>query len=553
MGIVDLDCIVSNPNSNILYGIGNAENRRGYVVTVLYRSNINPANVTDINWKELGRTSSYDYNSPDVQPHYKYSRFGNVDCAVSTSGEFTAFFYNPQFSVTGRARLVPMGIRFRPNVIESATEVFEPLEIYGSTMYGWTNQDLVHQSFYIEKDGVETAIHAVMDETATVIRFGLVDKDTGYLQLAAVWKLVDGRFMMGDLTDRFPKLPNPKATTFNLQYSPAPTVNTDQRHMVYQNGTLYLYSDATGLISSLPFSSPLTTPTQKDFFQASPIPTNKRNMLFQGTRQNSSYLGYLTRTDNSTSPSNLSMQLSTIDFINPSNLATFPAINRTARDIEMEPYGSNKDVAYLQAIGGQLPGQVPFAVGLTRDGYYGITLEGPSMGSMLPLDTHTSTIEGVEDRYFRSRFRNHDDQVVPGYKDKYSTELSGLETFGAVIGAIFGLLILLYPCSKFNRWLEKIRLDDERRAADMTSFELIARLRHVSGHPSSNPSPMPTTVEGGGGGGAFPFDSSSANTTSHTLLDGLGLTRHPRPNTVITIGDDEDELAHTRRRADTQQ
>lgn len=180
MGIVDLDCIASNPNSTILYAIGNAENPQAEVVTALFRSNSNPANVTDITWEMLRQIYSRDTS----QPHFKYSRFGDVDCAVGSSGEFTAFFYNPQFSVTGSARLVPMGIQLSGDWMEP------PLEIYGSMMYGWTSQNFVHQSFYIEKDGIETVVHAVLDETASLIRFGLVDKNTGYLQLAAIWKLV---------------------------------------------------------------------------------------------------------------------------------------------------------------------------------------------------------------------------------------------------------------------------------------------------------------------------------------------------------------------------
>lgn len=184
MGIVDLDCIASNPNSTILYGIGNGEDTTGAVDTILYRSNINPANVTDIKWKRIRSIPSPNSDTPGAEPHFKYSRFGHVDCAVSSSGEFTAFFYNPEFAVTGRTRPVPMGIQSHQDVIHPT------LEIYGWTMYGWTNQNFVHQSFYIEKDGVETVVHAVMDETASVIRFGLVDKYTGYLQLAAVWKLV---------------------------------------------------------------------------------------------------------------------------------------------------------------------------------------------------------------------------------------------------------------------------------------------------------------------------------------------------------------------------
>ncbi|KAK3826676.1 MAG: hypothetical protein J3R72DRAFT_479360 [Linnemannia gamsii] len=235
---VDLDCIASNPNSTALYGIGKAEGSRGILNTLIFRSNDNPANVTDITWHFEASVSPGE--GPD--DHYKYSRFGNVDCAASSSGEFTAFFFNPLYSVTGSSKL----------------------------------------SFYIEKDGVETVVHAVMDETASVIRFGLVDQSTGYIQLAAVWKLVDGRFMVGKLTDNLPKLPKPKATTYKTDYSPAAPVNSDQRHMVYMNGTLYMYSDSTGLTSSFPFPSVLVTPIQKNIHRAFPIANNTRNMFFQG-------------------------------------------------------------------------------------------------------------------------------------------------------------------------------------------------------------------------------------------------------------------------------
>ncbi|KAG0065131.1 hypothetical protein BGZ89_008574 [Linnemannia elongata] len=548
MGLVELDCIASNPNSTILYGIGNAEDTSGHVATVIYRSNENPANATDIKWKYLDRSSS-NFDTPGAQPHFKYSRFGQVNCAVSSKGEFTAFFYNPEFAVTGRAKPVPMGIQFNNGL-------HRVLKIYGWTMYGWTNQNFVHQSFYIEMDGVETVVHAVMDEKASVIRFGLVDKSTGYLQLAAVWKLVDGRFMVGELTDKIPKLPYPKSTTFDVYSSRATTINTDQRHMVYQNGSIYLYSDTTGLISSFPFSSPLATPKQKDLFQATPIPAYRRNMFFQGMGPNSSYLGYLARVDIISdselgSPSvNMTMQLSTIGV---SYDLTAPSTTRsTNRDAMMDLYGGYEDVAYLQVIGGQLSGQVPFAVGLAVDGYYGITMDGTSMGSLVPLGNFSSAIEGVEDRYFRSRFRNHNQQVVPGYEKR--SALSGIEIFGLLMGATFGLPMLRYLMKKFDKWLEKIRLDDEKRAAEREreSFELISRLRHVSGDPGTDPSSTTTAVgrrRGGGGGGGeggaggLPFDSASANTTSHTLLNDLGLTRHPRPNTAIIIGDDEDESA----------
>ncbi|KAG0372625.1 hypothetical protein BGX24_012799 [Mortierella sp. AD032] len=124
------------------------------------------------------------FHSPAYSPWYKYPRFGNVDCVVGSSGDFTAFFYNPEFAVMRSARSVPMGIQ--------ASEKSGVQPVWGLSMYGWTDANHVHQSFYIEKDGVKTAVHAVMDQATSVIRFGVVDPEKNLLQLTAVWKLVDG-------------------------------------------------------------------------------------------------------------------------------------------------------------------------------------------------------------------------------------------------------------------------------------------------------------------------------------------------------------------------
>ena len=130
--------------------------------------------------------------------------------------------------------------------------------------------------------------------------------------------------------------------------------------------------------------------------------------------------------------------------------------------------------------------------------------------------------------------------------------MSGIEIIDVVVGVVVGFVILLYLISKISKWREKIRLNDERRVVEREPFELISRLRHVNGHPSGDPSSTTTAVGGGGRAGEFLVDSTSANTTSHTLLNDLGLTRHPRPNTVITIGDDVDESVEGRVDVNTQ-
>ncbi|KAF9080709.1 hypothetical protein BGX23_001771, partial [Mortierella sp. AD031] len=370
MGVIDLDCIASNPNSSAIYGIGNAEEGSGNIATVLVRSNDNPSSISDINWSYLRSVSS----GWGTGLHYKYSRYGDVDCAVRSSGAFTSFFYNPQFSVT--------------------------------------------------------------DETASVIRFGLVNNVTGHLQLAAVWKLTDGRFMLGQLTDKFPKLPFSKSSTFHPNYDTPTTINADQRHMVYMNGTLYLYSDTTNLITSFPFISPHGTPTPKDSIHAPSIQKNRRKMFFQGARENSRFLGYWTNMESTTD-------------------------------------GTFTEVTNIQTIGGHLPGQVPFAFGLTARGYFGMALDGPSMGNI------SGVIEGVVLLGFRSHFRNYNDQVVPGYYGKASIEMDSATEVGLIVGAIFGFFPVLALILRFNRWLERNRIAAEKRATEQDSYKLIAKLRHV--------------------------------------------------------------------------
>ncbi|KAG0248984.1 hypothetical protein BGZ95_007764, partial [Linnemannia exigua] len=128
MGVVDLDCIAANPNSTVLYGIGKAESLGGFTYVAVFRSNDNPANAIDITWN-LNESVLLGKGLDD---HYKYSRFGNVDCAVSSSGEFTAFFYNSIYSMTGRSKLIPMGIQTRPEGRSTY--------IWGNMMYGWTSE-----------------------------------------------------------------------------------------------------------------------------------------------------------------------------------------------------------------------------------------------------------------------------------------------------------------------------------------------------------------------------------------------------------------------------
>jgi hypothetical protein len=244
----------------------------------------------------------------------------------------------------------------------------------------------------------------------------------------------------------------------------------------------------------------------------------------------------------------MNMQLTTIDLTNPT-LDTTAIVSTKTSTTTMVSYGLYKDVAMFQAIGGYLPNQEPFAVGLTVNGYFGMTLGGQSMGSMIPLENSNSIIEGAEDRSFRSRFRNHNDQVVPDYEEP--KELIAEKDIGPIFGFIAGVFVFVGVVRSLIRRFKRRRLVSEERCEESNTYELIARLQQTSESQSGDggissdkiidPTP-PLSVPA--------IEQPFVSTSAHTLSDELGLMRHPRPNTVITIGDDNEpspilEYRHT--------
>ncbi|KAG0271325.1 hypothetical protein BGZ95_000878 [Linnemannia exigua] len=553
MGLIDLDCIATSPDGTSLYGIGNAQNEEGGTTTLIYKSIENPTDVSSMTWFKIGedRYSPRFFRSDSAyDPWYKYSRFGNVDCAVSSSGDFTAFFHNSEFAALGNARPVPMGIQVK--------EKFGVRRVSGFSMYGWTNHPL-HQSFYIEKDGVETAVHAVMDQAASVIRFGVVDPKENLLKLAAVWKLADGKFMVGDLTDHIPMKGRPELNSGDDLTPP------DKRHMVFSNNTLYLYSDATGIISSFPFPSPHTFLTQRDTIQASPAPTDKSTVskFFRGTRQGASYLGWLSRTYNSaidadSTTRTFTVKSTTLDLSQvpiPAKI-TLSANNTITRSTTMRDGTSAfGNMNFLYGMGGQLQGQQPFVVSLNVDGYAGITIGGPSTGNITSPQNSTLVTEGIQDSDYRSPFRNYHDQVMPDTEIPRGS-MPPMSIFGIAVGVFFLLLLSLYPMSRINTWLEVIRQYNEKEAnaARKESSHELSNLSRNDGEPPGYNNDDPGTggssrsgarngPRGGGGGGGeerVPFmASSSGNSTVHSFMEGLGLSRHPRPTVSTTAADND--------------
>ncbi|KAG0038193.1 hypothetical protein BGZ89_008077, partial [Linnemannia elongata] len=103
----------------------------------------------------------------------------------------------------------------------------------------------------------------------------------------------------------------------------------------------------------------------------------------------------------------MTMRLSTIELAIPSNLTTTNGAitNISTKNFEMKGYGFHEGVISLQTGTGRFPDQMPFVVGLTLEGYFGITLgSGPS--TTIPVENFTAPIKEVQVDFVRSRLRN---------------------------------------------------------------------------------------------------------------------------------------------------
>jgi hypothetical protein len=178
---LSLDCIAADPTSTTLYGITSGwnwdSNKESFF---LVKSIPNPDHVSLTMWSMVSEIESgpFSYWSPP---------FGSVDCTVSSKGVFTAFFRNVSYLTPGLSS-IPVGVQYDP-----ATQKWTSIRTL--PYYGWISDLLMHTSFYVNNNGVETLIHLLTDEGGSVIRIGVLNQAENFLQVAGVWRLVGDQYL----------------------------------------------------------------------------------------------------------------------------------------------------------------------------------------------------------------------------------------------------------------------------------------------------------------------------------------------------------------------
>jgi hypothetical protein len=181
-------------------------------------------------------------------------------------------------------------------------------------------------------------------------------------------------------------------------------------------------------------------------------------------------------------PTTMTVQTTTIDLsqISTSANITLSTNNTITHSTTMMISPVFGDIGFLYGVGGQLVGQVPFAFGLSYDGYTGIEIEGSSVGNTTKVERAASVIPGIDDPAFRSPFRRYDGREIPGSVKPMDKPLKPIEIMGIVVGAIAGLMVIISIVSKLRDRRKSDQLNNDQEAA---GAETIGELHELDAIP----------------------------------------------------------------------
>ncbi|KAG0261791.1 hypothetical protein BGZ95_004167, partial [Linnemannia exigua] len=477
-----LDCIATDPQSTTIYGISKVW-RKTIKSVMLLKSIANPSHISEKMWTVVSETIdaplSYWGDENDSRP------FNSIDCAVSSKGAFSAFFRNGQFLTPGSGVTVPIGVRYDPE-----SQAWSSIKT--SPYYGWTSDFWPHKSFYVNKDGVERAVHVLTDSRGTVIRFGVVNETKNVLQLASVWKKDGERgYTPGDQSDSMAWV-----ILQQMDFYPVPGLLDwrtviDNQKMMYVNGRLYIinYQGKNEIIDSYPFTDAASPPPPKD--QVFKGPDRFASLyLFSGTRGGSTYLGGIGRFDYK-SDEYTTYTISNLNGVMQSGPTyTAPFYNYTtteSRNRTLKTHAVNEN---FLGVGGHLDGQDPFVIGLTSRGVYEFTINSTNIGNSIGVMDVLITAPEIfasPNPAFMERYNSKRKTSYPS-SNKTSTEEVIFFFFGSMIGLLF-LAAVIHRYRRKARVARGLNNNNNRGPLDARGRRIpqefaMGTLTHRTGHAS---------------------------------------------------------------------
>ncbi|KAG0211005.1 hypothetical protein BGX33_004560 [Mortierella sp. NVP41] len=186
MGVIDIACLASNPESTKLYGLSYnralpSENGR----LILFQSQSNPSTIDDVRWT-VASTLPGNIFRPDMV----YHNFVSFSCATDSAGVFSAIgYYGNRTSENTGGSLIPSvespleGIRYDPRG-RMASEfniggnggTWSTIEVEPNYNRTATPDYKDQKLFYVKERDTETLMHAYID-TDGMIRIGRVEEN----------------------------------------------------------------------------------------------------------------------------------------------------------------------------------------------------------------------------------------------------------------------------------------------------------------------------------------------------------------------------------------
>ncbi|KAF9285895.1 hypothetical protein BGZ88_009354 [Linnemannia elongata] len=191
MGVLDIGCLTTDPDSTTFYGFAFANSYDcpqidGCTNYVLVKSNANPTSGSTLSWSLVSKISGRSLNMDFISTENYH-----LSCAINTQGVFTTFGWVRDLSNNGEA--VPFGVRYDPAGTMDTKYNFKGsgawMKMAVDKAYNWTETIVQHKLGYVNNGGTTDLVHAMISGDDNKIYIAKVDEITKALTAAGTWAL----------------------------------------------------------------------------------------------------------------------------------------------------------------------------------------------------------------------------------------------------------------------------------------------------------------------------------------------------------------------------
>ncbi|KAG9069784.1 hypothetical protein KI688_009109 [Linnemannia hyalina] len=198
MGVLDIVCLTTDPDSTAFYGFAYANSydcSSSCSHNVLVKSNANPTSGSTLTWSLVSKINSKNMTGTAVDMYAQFS------CAISAQGVFTMFGWARDSELYSNPEIT-FGIRYDPAGTMDANYNFQGsgawMNVTIDKAYNWAVTSAQHILRYVNNGGTTDLVHTVLSSNENTIYVAKVDEATKILTAAGTWVL--NKTMHGTVT-----------------------------------------------------------------------------------------------------------------------------------------------------------------------------------------------------------------------------------------------------------------------------------------------------------------------------------------------------------------